>query len=147
MTERDFYKNVVRPALHRPPDHLLVKVQDAFVKGLPDCAGILGGQAYWAELKRLPHRPVRQGTPYRLGVTMEQRAWLRRWEKAGGVSLVLVGFAREHEWAIFDIDTPDEFPKEAYELYAAANGTWEDKEKLFSSIAKVLYDHVFVSRD
>lgn len=145
MTEKNWWTRHLRPRLHKPPNHLAYKVQDAFVKGLPDLTLIQGGQTYWVELKTLDHAPVREGTPWRIGVTAEQRRWLQAWNRAwynaygddlrGSIvppAFVLLWVDREKKWYALDPSIPDECDQSDFADYVIRDGDIDTlTERLF----------------
>lgn len=145
MTEKAFWSRVLRKALHRPPSSLAYKVQDAFVKGLPDVVAQVDGRTYWIELKTLDHAPVREDTPWRVGVTMEQRRWLQAWNRAwrdsAGFDLrgpitpafVLLWVDREKKWYALDPSIPDEVSQAEFSQYVLVEGLKDTLlERLFN---------------
>lgn len=139
MTERAFWKRIIRPALHDPPRSLAYKVQDAFVKGLPDVVAMLEGRTFWLEIKTLDHAPVRAGTDWKIGVTMEQRRWLNAWNRAEvqgdpdhrchslPAAMVLLWVDREKKWYLMAPDMPENLAQEDFKNYVLAEG---DKNSL-----------------
>lgn len=110
-TEKHLWTKLLRPLLHQPENNLLAyKVQDAFVKGLPDTVANLRGVVWWLELKITPS-PVRATTPFRVPVTAEQRRWLKAWVRAGGNAGVLTYDPRKLALYLFDPDVPEESPE------------------------------------
>lgn len=145
MTEKAFWNRVLRKALHKPPHRLAYKVQDAFVKGLPDVVAQINGLTFWIELKTLKHAPVRESTPWKVGVTMEQRRWLTAWNRAyAGAPLkyhppghvpafVLLWVDREKKWYALDPSIPDEVSQADFSQYVLAEGLKETLlERLFN---------------
>lgn len=129
MTEKDFYTRQLRPALHQPPMAVVFRVEDY---GLPDVLVVLEGITYWLELKTLEHMPVREGTPFRVKYTTEQKRTLsmvnRTSEHYRG--FFLVGVAREGLWFLFPPDIPDEMD-DPYE-YALSHGTMDELPRLLT---------------
>lgn len=142
MTEKNLWTRIVRPALHDPPRSLAYKVQDAFVKGLPDVVAQQGGWTYWIELKTLDHAPVREDTPWRVGVTTEQRRWLMAWNRAAGAvdmptvgtlpAFVLLWVDRDKTWYALAPDIPETVDQDSFESYIITSGTKDQlRERLF----------------
>lgn len=134
MTERDLWNRVLRPVLHDPPNSVAYKVQDAFVKGLPDVVANLSGRTIWLELKVLKHAPVRASSPWRIGVTMEQRRWLNAWNRAaGGVdcAFIFLWLNREKTWFTLDPSLPEEVAQEDFDKYVLATGSRDQLKEYY----------------
>lgn len=120
MTEKQFYKKFVRPAFHRPPSSVIWRVEDY---GLPDTLIRSGDDTYGLELKTLAHLPVRAGTPFRIGTTVEQRRTLSQWNGTSTsrvTGLILVSVAREGIALLMDPKTPPEIDLGELEHYTYA---------------------------
>lgn len=147
MTEKRFWDTVLRPLLHDPAKgSVAYKVQDAFVKGLPDVVANVRGKTFWIELKVLAHAPVREGSEWKVGVTKEQRRWLQSWNRASLFAptapgersvphtgaFVLLWLAREKRWYKVDAAIPDSVAQRDFGSYVLAEGTRDSLQELFA---------------
>lgn len=105
MTEKSFYKNHLRPALHNPPEKQVYRIEDY---GMPDVMVAHREGLTFYELKTLDHMPVRSGTPFRVKYTTEQKRTLQSINEATGhdIAFFMVAVDRERRIFLFlpDID-------------------------------------------
>lgn len=99
-----------------------VSVENAVYPGTPDINYCLG----WIELKWMAEWPRKENTPVLLPhFTPQQRAWLMRRHRMGGMVWVLLQCG--NEWLLFDGETAathlGKLPKGA--LISAAERHWE----------------------
>lgn len=117
MTERDFYKRILRPRLHNPPKTQVFRVEDY---GMPDVMVAHQNGITFYELKVLDHFPVRDSTPFRIKYTTEQKRTLQSINDAVGadIAFFMVAVAREEEFYLFTPDVPREIPQDEVDEYA-----------------------------
>lgn len=126
MTEKTWWNNHVKPALHRPAaGRVAKKVQDAFQRGRPDVDLCVRGAVALLELKYLDRWPVRGGAlTWSGGQEVEQRAWMREWTRAGGQAYFLLGVAGL--WYLLPVETPNPVTAVELERLALVQGTRSD---------------------
>ena len=93
MREADFYAKV-RDVLHAPPYRICRKLQDRYLKGVPDsiysiCIGSRSTDG-WIELKYHERWPARGGD-LSLGLRVEQQRFIEQCAATNGNAFVLVG--------------------------------------------------------
>jgi hypothetical protein len=129
MTERDFYKKYLRPALYNPPRTQVYRVEDY---GMTDVIVVRQGDTFFLELKVLEHLPVRAGTTFKLKYTPEQLrtvSQINETQRAvdyecGPRAFFLVAVAKERRWFLFTHEAPPEMDN-PYE-YAWNTGMFDE---------------------
>lgn len=80
----------------------VVRHEDIASSGVPDISYGLDGCNGWIELKEIKEWKKRSATPNDIGLSPEQRLWLRQRGKTGGRCFVLVRVTASREYYLFD---------------------------------------------
>ena len=126
MTEREFYRKHLRPALFHPPTTQVFRVEDY---GIPDVLVVHNGVTFYLELKVLDHLPVRKGTVFRVNTTVEQRRTMDQINETMAFqerAFVLVAVTREKRWFLLRADSPTELETEALPSWTIASGSFDE---------------------
>ena len=91
------------------------------VKGIPDVLGICYGYPYLMELKVSPW-PKRPTTMWRVKTTPQQRRHLSRYQRGGGLGLILVAIPNTGQWYLMTSNTPTEMEWEDVTRFRIAHG-------------------------
>lgn len=133
MTEADFYRRHLRPALFNPPLTQIYRVEDY---GIPDVLVVAGGETFYLELKVLEQLPTRMGTPFRVKSTVEQRRTMQQINRSaeeGGQTdraFFLVGVARERVWYLLPADVPTELDMDSLAEWTTDSGGFDELNQL-----------------
>ena len=88
MSEKNLWQYCRR---HLSDRGILMRIENAFYKGVPDVNFLIGGIEGWLELKFLKTFPKKENTPVNIPhFTQEQKLWHKeRWENHGLTAMLL----------------------------------------------------------
>ena len=88
MSEKNLWQYCRR---HMADRGILMRIENAFYKGVPDVNFLIGGIEGWLELKFLHEFPKKENTPVKIPhFTQEQKLWHKeRWENHGLTAMLL----------------------------------------------------------
>lgn len=81
----------------KPVENLdIQRIETRATKGVPDVEGCLLGRAFWIELKACD-RPANTETKLEFKIKREQKIWLERRWRCGGIATMLIRVGYAHE--------------------------------------------------
>ena len=89
MSERNLWRYIQKNL--KQTNNMLMRVENAFYKGIPDVNYLIDGVEGWVELKYVNEYPKRESTEIKVShFTTEQKLWHNTRNKMNGLASVLV---------------------------------------------------------